>query len=85
MFNSVCLCLTFKCNLMYRHCFVSAGPNRTEEMTYKQIALAIDNSYKNVDRIWFSGGEPTIVLCFGKAVIWTSICKREETKIWIST
>ena len=60
--NSVCICLTFKCNLMCRHCFVSAGPNRIEEMTYEQIARSIDNSIKDVNRIWFSGGEPTVVL-----------------------
>lgn len=60
--NSVCLCLTFKCDLKCRHCFVSAGPDRTEEMTMEQIVLAIDNSYENCDRIWFSGGEPTVAL-----------------------
>lgn len=62
MINSVCLSLTYKCDLACRHCFVSAGPNRTEEMTNDQIATAIDNSYKNVNRMWFSGGEPTVVM-----------------------
>lgn len=62
MVESVCLCLTFKCDLACRHCFVSAGPDRTEEMTYEQIAIAIDNSFKNVNRMWFSGGEPTIIM-----------------------
>lgn len=62
MINSVCLCLTFKCDLACRHCFVSAGPERTEEMSNEQIATAIDNSYKNVNRMWFSGGEPTVVM-----------------------
>ena len=59
MINSVCLCVTFKCDLECRHCFVSAGPNRTDEMTYPQLRLAIDNSYNNVHRMYFSGGEPT--------------------------
>jgi radical SAM protein with 4Fe4S-binding SPASM domain len=31
-------------------------------MTMEQIALTIDNSYENCDRIWFSGGEPTVVM-----------------------
>lgn len=62
MISSVCLCLTFKCDLKCRHCFVYAGPNRIEEMTYEQIANAIDNSHKNVNRMWFSGGEPTVVI-----------------------
>lgn len=62
MINSVCLCITFKCDLACRHCFVSAGPNRTDEMTTIQIATAIDNSFQNVNRMWFSGGEPTVVM-----------------------
>lgn len=62
MIDSVCLCLTFKCDLACRHCFVSAGPNRTEEMTIDQITTAIDNSYQDVNRMWFSGGEPTVVM-----------------------
>ncbi len=62
MINSVCLCLTFRCDLKCRHCFVSAGPDRADEMTMKQIALAIDNSFEDCERIWFSGGEPTVVL-----------------------
>jgi len=60
--NSVCLCLTFKCDLACRHCFVAASPSRKEEMTIEQITTAIDNSYENVNRMWFSGGEPTVVL-----------------------
>ena len=62
MINSICLLLTLKCDLSCRHCFVSASPNRTEEMSYNQITTAIDNSYENVNRIWFSGGEPTVVM-----------------------
>lgn len=62
MVNSICLCLTYKCNLLCRHCFASAGPERTEEMSYEQIQAAIDNSFKNVYRMWFSGGEPTVVM-----------------------
>lgn len=62
MINSVCLCLTFKCDLACRHCFVAAGPNRTEEMTVEQIATAIDNCYQDINRMWFSGGEPTVVM-----------------------
>lgn len=62
MINSVCLCLTMKCDLQCRHCFVNAGPHRTEEMTYEQIVTAIDNSFSNVYRMWFSGGEPTVVM-----------------------
>jgi len=60
--NSVCLCLTFRCDLQCRHCFASAGPDRTEEMTVEQISLAIDNSFENCYRMWFSGGEPTVAL-----------------------
>ena len=62
MINSVCLCLTFKCDLMCRHCFVAAGPERREEMTLGQITMAIDNSASDCNRMWFSGGEPTVVL-----------------------
>lgn len=62
MINSVCLCLTFKCDLKCRHCFVAAGPERQEEMSLDQINMAIDNSAPNCDRMWFSGGEPTVVL-----------------------
>lgn len=62
MINSVCLCLTFRCDLQCRHCFVAAGPNRKEEMTMEQIAKAIDNSASECNRMWFSGGEPTVVL-----------------------
>ena len=62
MINSGCLCLTYKCNLLCRHCFASAGPNRTEEMSFNQIETAIDNSYQNVNRMWFSGGEPTVIM-----------------------
>lgn len=62
MINSVCLCLTFRCDLICRHCFVAAGPHRTEEMTTNQIMTAIDNSFENVERIWFSGGEPTVIM-----------------------
>lgn len=62
MINSVCLCLTFKCDLACRHCFVAAGPNRTEEMTVEQIATAIDNCNQDINRMWFSGGEPTVVM-----------------------
>lgn len=62
MINSVCLCITFKCDLECRHCFVEAGPNRTEEMTGSQIEKAIDNSYDSLYRLWFSGGEPTFVM-----------------------
>jgi sulfatase maturation enzyme AslB (radical SAM superfamily) len=31
-------------------------------MTKDQISIAIDNTFENVDRIWFSGGEPTIII-----------------------
>lgn len=31
-------------------------------MSNEQIATAIDNSHKNVNRMWFSGGEPTVVM-----------------------
>lgn len=60
MINSVCLCITFQCDLCCRHCFVEAGPHRQERMTTEQIAIAIDNSYPELNRMWFSGGEPTI-------------------------
>lgn len=47
MINSVCLCITFRCNLHCRHCFISAGPENIEEMTEEQIITSIDNSYNN--------------------------------------
>ncbi|HII4398174.1 radical SAM protein (plasmid) [Clostridium perfringens] len=59
--NSVCICLTFRCDLACRHCFVNSGPNRTEEMSYEEIKLAIDNSFMYVNRMYFSGGEVTVV------------------------
>ncbi len=62
MIDSVCICLTFKCNLACRHCFVEAGPNRVEEMSSDEIYTAIDNSFDKVNRMYFSGGEPTIVM-----------------------
>lgn len=62
MINSVCLCLTFKCDLICRHCFVAARPHRTEEMTINQIMTAINNSFKNVERTWFSGGKPILII-----------------------
>ncbi|MFY9177462.1 MAG: radical SAM protein [Caldicoprobacterales bacterium] len=60
MVNSVCLCLTFKCDLECRHCFLSASPYRNEEMSKLQMLTAIENSYKSVKRMYFSGGEPTL-------------------------
>lgn len=62
MIDSVCVCLTFKCDLKCKHCFVAAGPKRTEEMTVEQTMKAVDNSTSNCKRLWFSGGEPTVVM-----------------------
>ena len=66
--KSVCLCITLRCNLECRHCFVEAGPYRKEEMTLAQIEHILHSVGPYVDRVWFSGGEPTIVkdkLLFG--------------------
>ncbi len=53
--------LTLKCNSKCDHCYIEAGPERTESMPMELRKKVIDEAAKhNIRRITFSGGEPTV-------------------------
>ncbi len=51
---------TLKCNLRCRHCYIEAGPERTESMPMELRKNIIEESARyKANRITFSGGEVT--------------------------
>lgn len=76
------LYLTYHCNLSCQHCCHSAGPHRTESMTYEQIKFvdswltAIKAMGRSVLAIGFTGGEPTLHPHFNEIVMMLSHHKK---------
>jgi MoaA/NifB/PqqE/SkfB family radical SAM enzyme len=54
------LLLTYRCNLLCRHCISDCGPARTEGMTFDQAVEYIDRAVEaiDVDVVGYTGGEP---------------------------
>lgn len=53
----------FKCNFKCSHCITNSSPSRTDSVTEKEIFLIVDEIIRNkslINRIIFSGGEPTL-------------------------
>lgn len=60
--DSLCLCITLRCNLRCRHCFLQASPDRSEEMAEEDLVRIIKTCGQSVRSLYFSGGEPTVTL-----------------------
>ncbi|MCK4428810.1 MAG: radical SAM protein [Candidatus Aenigmarchaeota archaeon] len=59
--DDVFLLMTLKCNAKCRHCYINAGPKRTESMDLEDMEYVVDQAVdSNVDRIVFTGGEPML-------------------------
>ncbi len=60
--KSAYVLLTKKCNSKCNHCYIEAGPERTETMPIELRKRVIDQTAEaGISHIKFSGGEPTIL------------------------
>lgn len=62
--DSVVFQLTRKCNLVCRHCFFNAGPNKEGKLTLNQTSKALIDlrnfGFNKINKFILTGGEPTL-------------------------